>query len=89
MTYHVTAEYAKANFDEVLARASQDVEGVLIVVDGKSYVLIEQQKLAAQDETDETAELLKDPTLLADLAAAREEYRKGETLSMEQIFGKS
>ncbi|NJR39664.1 MAG: hypothetical protein HC781_13665 [Leptolyngbyaceae cyanobacterium CSU_1_4] len=32
MTYHVMAEYAKTHFDEVLERASQNVEGVVIVI---------------------------------------------------------
>jgi antitoxin YefM len=84
MTYHVTAEYAKTHFDEVLERASQEIEGVVIVVNNKSYVLIDQDELEALVET---TELLKDPDLLTDIAAARKEYRQGETLSMEQIFG--
>jgi antitoxin YefM len=84
MTYHVTAEYAKTHFDEVLERASQDVEGVVIVINNKSYVLIDQEELEALVET---TELLKDTELLTDIAAARKEYRQGETLSMEQIFG--
>jgi antitoxin YefM len=84
MTYHVTAEYAKTHFDEVLERASQEIEGVVIVVNNKSYVLIDQDELEALVETNE---LLKDSDLLTDIAAARKEYRQGETLSMEQIFG--
>jgi antitoxin YefM len=57
---------------------------VIIVVNNKSYVLMDQEELEAREET---AELLKDPNLLSDIAAAREEYRKGEALSMEQVFG--
>jgi hypothetical protein len=45
---------------------------------------MDQEELEAREET---AELLKDPNLLSDIAAAREEYRKGEALSMEQVFG--
>jgi antitoxin YefM len=84
MTYHVTAEYAKTHFDEVLERASLDVEGVVIVMNNKSYVLIDQEEIEALIET---TELLKDSELLTDIAATKKDYRQGETLSMEQIFG--
>jgi predicted GTPase len=35
----------------------------------------------------ETNELMKIPDLLQQVKTARQEYQKGETLSMEQIFG--
>ena len=35
----------------------------------------------------ETNELMKIPNLLQQVETARQEYQKGETLSMEQIFG--
>ena len=34
----------------------------------------------------ETSELLKDPDLLNDIKQAREQYKQGETLTMEEIF---
>jgi PHD/YefM family antitoxin component YafN of YafNO toxin-antitoxin module len=84
MTYHVTAEYAKQHFEEILSRSSTEADGVVIVQENKSYVLIEQDELEALIET---TELLQLPDLLADIEAAREEYRKGETLTLEQVFG--
>ena len=35
----------------------------------------------------ETNELMKIPNLLQQVETARQEYKKGEALSMEQIFG--
>lgn len=84
MTYNVTADYASQNFDEIIQRANTQAEGVTIVKDNKSYVLIDQEELEALIET---AELLQTPEILQDVSQAREEYQKGETLTMEDIFG--
>lgn len=84
MTYKVTADYASQNFEEIIQRADIEVEGVTIVKDNKSFVLIDSQELEALIET---AELLQMPEVLADISQAREEYKKGETASMEDIFG--
>ncbi|MGB5714112.1 MAG: type II toxin-antitoxin system Phd/YefM family antitoxin [Waterburya sp.] len=61
MTYNVTAEYASQNFDEIIQRADTEAEGVTIVKDNKSFVLIEQKELEALIET---AELLQVPEIL-------------------------
>ncbi|PSB01005.1 type II toxin-antitoxin system Phd/YefM family antitoxin [Merismopedia glauca] len=84
MTYHVTADYAHQNFDEIIQRASTEPEGIIIVKDNKSFVLIDRQELEALIET---SELLDIPNLATDIAQARAEYQKGETLTMEDIFG--
>ena len=84
MTYHVTADYASQNFDEIIQRANIEAEGVTIVKDNKSFVLIDQEEFEALIET---AELLQDPELLTDISQARAEYQKGETVGMEDIFG--
>lgn len=84
MTYNVTADYASKNFDEVIQRADLEAEGVTIVKDNKSFVLIDRRELEALRET---AELLQIPEVLADVHLAREEYKRSETLSMEDIFG--
>ena len=84
MTYHVTADYASQNFDEIIQRANTEAEGVTIVKDNKSFVLIDQEELEALIET---AELLQDPEVLTDISQARTEYQKGETVGMEDIFG--
>lgn len=41
MTYHVTADYASQNFDEIIQRAKIETEGVTIVKDNQSFVLID------------------------------------------------
>ncbi|XHX80666.1 MAG: type II toxin-antitoxin system Phd/YefM family antitoxin [Stenomitos frigidus ULC029] len=82
--YQVTSDYAQNNFNEILDRASQDPEGVAIVQANKSFVLISQEELEGLIET---IELLKDPTLLADIQQAQQEYSRGEVLTAEQVFG--
>lgn len=84
MTYNVTADYASQNFEEVIRRADIEAEGVTIVKDNKSFVLIERQELEALIET---AELLQMPEIVNDISQAREEYQQGKTVSMEDIFG--
>lgn len=82
--YCVTAEYAKNNFNELIERASSEVGGVVIVQENKSFILISQEELESWVET---AELLQNPNLLSEIQEAREEYKKGEALTMDQIFG--
>ena len=83
MTYNVTAGYAHQNFDEINQRASMDAEGIVIVKDNKSFVLIDRQELEALLET---SELLRIPNLLNNIAQAREDYQNGETVTMEDII---
>ncbi len=81
--HQVTSEYAKNNFNEVVERAGTEPGGVLIVQEDKNLVLINQEEL---DALVETAYWLQEPDLLADIAQAQEEYKKGEVLTMEQVF---
>jgi antitoxin YefM len=81
--YQVTSDYAQTHLDEILERARQDSEGVMIVQDNKNFVLIAQDELEALIET---SELLKDPTLLSDIQKARQEYLQGDVLTMDQVF---
>ena len=79
----MTAEYAKNNFNEVIERASTEAGGVVILQENKSFILISQDELETWVET---AELLQEPNLLSDIKEAREEYQKGEALTINQIF---
>ncbi|MGL5805611.1 MAG: type II toxin-antitoxin system prevent-host-death family antitoxin [Xenococcaceae cyanobacterium] len=81
--YEVTLDYAKNNFEEIIERAKNDKQGVSIVQDNKTFLLIDKEELEAWTET---AELLKNSDLLSDIEEAREEYRRGETLAMEDVF---
>ena len=81
--YQVTSEYAKNNFNEVIERAANEPGGVVIVRENQNFILISQEELEAWVET---AKLLEDPDLLTDIATAREEYQKGEVLTIEQVF---
>jgi antitoxin YefM len=84
MSCHVTADYASQNFNEIIQRAKIEAEGVTIVKDNQSFVLIEQEELEALIET---AELLQIPEILTDVSQARREYQQQEILTMEDIFG--
>ena len=81
--YQVTSEYAKNNFNEVIERAANEPGGVVIVRKNQNFILISQEEL---DAWVETAKLLEDPDLLTDITTAREEYQKGEVLTIEQVF---
>lgn len=81
--YHVTGEYAKNNFSEILEKASTEPGGVFIVQDNKSFILISQEELESWTET---AELLQDKTLIADVEASRQEYQQGEVLTVAQTL---
>ncbi|PZO38515.1 MAG: prevent-host-death family protein [Pseudanabaena frigida] len=82
--YQVAVDYAKANLDELCDRAGQEPEGVEIVRENRSYILITQEEW---ESLIETAELMQIPNLLNQVASARQEYQAGEALSMEQVFG--
>ena len=80
--YNVTLDYAKNNFEELIARARTEPGGVAIVQENQSFVLISQEELESWIET---AELLQD-SLLADVQKAREDYQRGEVATMEEVF---
>jgi antitoxin YefM len=82
--YQVTVDYAKVNLDELCDRAGKEPEGVAIVRENQSYVLITYEEW---ESLIETAELIKVPNLLKQVEVARQEYQKGEVLNMEQVFG--
>jgi antitoxin YefM len=84
MSYHVTADYANKNFSEIIQRAKIEAEGITIVEDNQSFVLIDQEELEALIET---AELLQIPELLIDVVQAKKEYQQQETLTIKNIFG--
>jgi len=73
-----------ANLDELCDRAAKVPEGVEIVHDNRSYVLVTHEEWESQTET---TELMKVPNLLAQVQSARQEYQNGEVLTMEQMFG--
>ncbi|MGK7878795.1 MAG: type II toxin-antitoxin system Phd/YefM family antitoxin [Crocosphaera sp.] len=81
--YHVTLEYAKNHLEEIFERAKNEPGGVVIVQENQSFVLIDQNELESWTET---RELLKDPNILNDIKEAKEEYKQGQTLTMEEVF---
>ncbi|MBD2152879.1 type II toxin-antitoxin system Phd/YefM family antitoxin [Pseudanabaena sp. FACHB-1277] len=82
--YQVTVDYAKKNLNELCDRAGQEPEGVAIVNENRSYILIAQEEW---ESLMETAMIMQTPNILQQIEIARQEYLTGETVSMEQIFG--
>jgi PHD/YefM family antitoxin component YafN of YafNO toxin-antitoxin module len=56
---------------------------VAIVRENQSYVLISQEEW---ESLLETAELLQIPGILEQVEAARQDYRTGEAIPLDQVF---
>ncbi|MGI0479852.1 prevent-host-death family protein [Geminocystis sp. CENA526] len=74
-------EYARENFNQVIESAQK--EAVTLVQNEQKFFLINENILESWLET---FEILKDQEILEDIKIAREEYHKGETLTMDDIF---
>ncbi|GCA87920.1 hypothetical protein MiTa_01260 [Microcystis aeruginosa NIES-4264] len=59
--YQVTVDYAKANLEELCDRTEKEPDGVVIVRENRSYILITQEEW---ESLAETSELMQDPKLL-------------------------
>ncbi|MEB3189719.1 MAG: type II toxin-antitoxin system Phd/YefM family antitoxin [Snowella sp.] len=82
--YHVTLDYAKNHLDELCDQVALEAQGIGIVRDNRSYILLTQEDW---ESLIETTELLQVPNLLEDVESAREDYKKGNTLILEDIYG--
>lgn len=72
-----TVEYASQNFNKVIKSAEK--EAILLTQNEQKFLLINQDVL-------ETFIVLQDQEILNDIEIAREEYQKGTTLTMKDIF---
>ena len=66
MSYHVSADYARQNFDLVIQEAQKEAEGIVITKGEKKFVLIEQSKLEAALEAAQFEQL---PNLFKNIAS--------------------
>jgi len=66
------------------ALSTEQQQSVLQFID---QISSSDQAIQEWESIIETAELMKVPNLLQQIETARAEYEKGDTLSMEQIFG--
>ena len=66
MTYQVSADYAKHNFNHIIQKAQKEAQGVVITQGDRTFVLIEQSKLK---EAQEAAEFEQLPNLFKNLTA--------------------
>jgi PHD/YefM family antitoxin component YafN of YafNO toxin-antitoxin module len=76
-----TVEYACKNFNQVIETAAK--EPITLTQNEQKFFLINEDILESWLET---FALLQDPEILNDVKMAREEYQKGETLTMDDIF---
>ena len=74
-------EYARDNLNKVIESAQK--EAVTLVQNDEKFFLINENILESWLET---FEILRDQEILEDIKIAREEYQKGETLTMDDIF---
>ncbi|WP_017293004.1 hypothetical protein [Geminocystis herdmanii] len=74
-------EYARENFNKVIESAQK--EAVTLVRNEEKFFLINENILESWLET---FEILKNKEILEDIKIAREEYKRGETLTMDDIF---
>jgi PHD/YefM family antitoxin component YafN of YafNO toxin-antitoxin module len=68
--YQVTVDYAKKNLDELCHRATKESEGVAIISENRSYVLIAQEEW---ESLIETAMIMQTPNILQQIEIARQE----------------
>ncbi len=68
--YQVTVDYAKKNLDELCDQATKESEGVGIVSENRSYILIAQEEW---DSLMETAMIIQTPNILQQIEIARQE----------------
>ncbi len=79
----VTYEYARENFDDVFNMWDVQSEGVLIVKEDKSFVLMDKDLV---DSLFETMEIAPDKSFVASLKEAEKEIERGEAYSFEDAF---
>jgi antitoxin YefM len=76
-----TVEYARQNFNQVIESAEK--EAITLTQNEQKFFLINE---AILESWLETFAVLQDQEILNDVRIAREEYQKGETLTMDDIF---
>lgn len=76
-----TVEYARQNFNKVIKSAEK--EAILLTQNEQKFLLINQDVLESWLET---FIVLQDQEILNDIEIAREEYQKGTSLTMEDVF---
>ena len=81
--HNVTADYAKAHLDELCDRVNQAQEGITIVRDDQSYILLSQAEWEALVET---AAIARIPGILDDVQAARQDYKQGEIIAIADLL---
>ena len=76
-----TVEYASQNFDKILKYAQK--EAIILTQNDQKFLLINQDALESWLET---ITILQDQELLDDIKIAKQEYNKGETLTIDDVF---
>ena len=86
MVYQVSADYADSNFTEIINKAEQEVEGIIITKGTKKFVLIEQSQIRDWQENsaeDRLSSLFKD---VDEANSSRQKVRVKRRLNLEDIL---
>lgn len=83
MVYKVSSEDAGDRMEQILERAEQEAEGVLIVRGTKTFVLIEQSKIRDLQENKAQEQL---SSLFDAVAPIAQEYQQKRSIKVEDIF---
>ncbi len=82
----ITYDFAGKNFERIFNMPDIHNEGVVIVKEDKSFVLLDKDIL---DSLLETVYIAKDRDFVSSLKEAENEIERGESFSFEDVFGES
>lgn len=80
----ITYDFAGKNFDRLFNMPDIHNDGIVIVKEDKSFVLLDKEIL---DSLFETIEIAKDRDFVSSLKEAEAEMKRGESFSFEDVFG--
>ncbi|MCP5050939.1 MAG: hypothetical protein GY940_27485 [bacterium] len=80
----ITYDFAGKNFDKIFNMPDIHNDGIVIVKEDKSFVLLDKDIL---DSLFETIEITKDRDFVSSLKEAESELKRGESFSFEDVFG--
>lgn len=87
MNNPISISDARANLPELVEKVNENLERVVITVNGKpKAVMVSMEEL---ESLEETAEILAIPNIKSDLAKSRRQIKKGQFVSLEDLLKKS
>lgn len=78
---------ARANLTELVHKVNENLERVIITVNGRPKVVM--MSMEELESLEETAEILAIPNIRSDLAKSRRQIKKGKFITLEDLLKKS